>query len=48
MGMGEPLLNPNIFRAIEILSDPDYFNLSLRRINLSTVGILPSLERIIE
>lgn len=40
MGMGEPLLNaPAVYRAIEILTDPDQVGLGARRLTLSTVGI---------
>lgn len=39
MGMGEPLLNPNVFKAIEILTSPEYFNIGERHISLSTIGI---------
>ena len=48
MGMGEPLLNPNVFTAISDLTDPELFNFSQRRINVSTVGIVPELEKLIE
>eukprot|EP00371_Babesia_bovis_P003372 XP_001612019.1 radical SAM domain containing protein [Babesia bovis T2Bo] len=46
MGMGEPLSNPNVFRAINILSDNDLFAMSSRRLNISTVGILPGLKKL--
>ena len=40
MGMGEPLLNyKNVISALEILTDPNRFNISPRRITLSTAGI---------
>jgi 23S rRNA (adenine2503-C2)-methyltransferase len=43
MGMGEPLLNlDNVRDAIEILSE----SISLRRITVSTAGILPGIEAI--
>lgn len=46
MGQGEPLLNlDNVQKATRLLSDPEGFGLSLRRITLSTVG-LP--EKILE
>ncbi len=46
MGMGEPLLNMReVLKAIAILSDPNALGMPLRRITLSTVGIVP---RIIE
>ena len=40
MGMGEPLHNPiAVEQAIELLSDPRWFGLSLRSITLSSVGV---------
>ena len=47
MGMGEPLLNPNIFSAIGALTNKDLFNFSQRRISVSTVGIIPALYKLI-
>lgn len=44
--MGEPLSNPNVFRAISVLTDKRYFGLSPRRINVSTVGILPGIKKL--
>lgn len=47
MGMGEPFANPdNVFEALGILTGPDYFGLSPRRINVSTVGIIPQIKRL--
>ena len=47
MGMGEPLLNlPQILRAVRILSDPKGLGIPLRRIAVSTVGILPRIEEL--
>lgn len=45
MGMGEPLLNPDIFTALRVLTDPELFGLSQRRLTLSTVGIVPGIKR---
>jgi 23S rRNA (adenine2503-C2)-methyltransferase len=48
MGMGEPLANYDaLIEAIEILSAPWGFGLSGRRITVSTVGLLPQLERLV-
>jgi 23S rRNA (adenine2503-C2)-methyltransferase len=45
MGMGEPMLNlPQVTRAVEILADPKGVGVALRRITVSTVGILPRIE----
>jgi len=47
MGMGEPLANyDNTLKAIHLMHHPDAFKLSSRRITLSTVGLLPELERL--
>merc|ERR1719333_1368989 len=44
--MGEPLANPKIFDAIRVLTDPDLFGLSMRRMNVSTVGVLPGIHKL--
>jgi 23S rRNA (adenine2503-C2)-methyltransferase len=47
MGMGEPLANyENTLKAIELMVHPDAFKFSSRKITLSTVGLLPELERL--
>jgi 23S rRNA (adenine2503-C2)-methyltransferase len=47
MGMGEPLHNyDETMRALRILADEHGFGMSARRITLSTVGLLPALERL--
>ena len=47
MGMGEPLLNYDAtVAALRILMDPDAFAISPRKLTLSTVGILPALEKL--
>lgn len=44
MGMGEPLLNlPAVRKAIALLSDPDGICMSLRKITISTSGIVPGI-----
>ena len=46
MGMGEPFLNYDaVMRSIRILNDPDGFSLGARRFTVSTVGIVPGIER---
>jgi len=46
MGMGEPLHNfKGVTTALKILTDPDGFNLSTRKITVSTVGLVPAIER---
>jgi 23S rRNA (adenine2503-C2)-methyltransferase len=47
MGMGEPLQNyDSVLKAIEILSDDNGLAIPLRRITLSTAGLLPGIERL--
>jgi 23S rRNA (adenine2503-C2)-methyltransferase len=47
MGMGEPLLNADAtFAALRVLMDPKGFAVPPRKLTLSTVGILPALERL--
>ncbi|HEX5473832.1 MAG TPA: 23S rRNA (adenine(2503)-C(2))-methyltransferase RlmN [Vicinamibacterales bacterium] len=47
MGMGEPLHNYEAtMKALRILADEHGFGLSPRRMTLSTVGVLPGLERL--
>jgi 23S rRNA (adenine2503-C2)-methyltransferase len=49
MGMGEPLHNyDETMKALRILADEHGFNLPPRRVTLSTVGLLPALERLAE
>lgn len=49
MGMGEPLENyVEVVRALKILMDPLLFGLSARKITISTVGVVPSIKRLIE
>lgn len=47
MGMGEPLHNYDAtMKALRILADEHGLNVSARRVTLSTVGVLPGLERL--
>ena len=47
MGMGEPLLNlPQVLKAVAILADPRGVGVPLRRITVSTVGIVPRIEEL--
>jgi len=47
MGMGEPLANyANTLKAIELMTHPEAFKFSSRRVTLSTVGLIPELERL--
>ena len=47
MGMGEPLANyPALCRALTLLCARDGFGFSARRITVSTVGLVPGIERL--
>jgi len=47
MGMGEPLANyRNLKRSLEILTDDLGLNFSLRRITVSTCGLVPEMLRL--
>jgi len=47
MGMGEPLHNYDaVMKAMRMLCDPRGFALPPRRVTLSTVGLLPALEKL--
>jgi 23S rRNA (adenine2503-C2)-methyltransferase len=49
MGMGEPLLNyDNTVAALRVLMDPEGFAVAPRKLTLSTVGILPGLEKLMQ
>ncbi len=49
MGMGEPLLNyDNVMKAIDILQAPYGFNISKRKITVSTSGYIAGIKRLIE
>jgi 23S rRNA (adenine2503-C2)-methyltransferase len=47
MGMGEFLFNyKNTLKAIELMTHPDAFKFSSRRVTLSTAGLIPELEQL--
>ncbi|MFQ5926500.1 MAG: 23S rRNA (adenine(2503)-C(2))-methyltransferase RlmN [Terriglobia bacterium] len=47
MGQGEPLLNyEHVRRAVRLLADPNGMKIALRKITLSTVGIVPGIRRL--
>jgi 23S rRNA (adenine2503-C2)-methyltransferase len=49
MGMGEPLLNfDNVLPALRLMLDDHAYGLSRRRVTLSTVGIVPMIDRLRE
>ena len=48
MGMGEPFLNyKNVIKSCKIMYDSKGFNLSSKKITISTSGILPKIEKFI-
>ncbi len=49
MGMGEPLANyANTLRALQVFTDADWgMGISPRRVTLSTVGLVPQIEKLI-
>lgn len=49
MGMGEPMHNyRNVWTALRRLTDGDSFGLGARHITLSTVGLIPMIDRMAE
>ncbi|MDA3821106.1 MAG: 23S rRNA (adenine(2503)-C(2))-methyltransferase RlmN [Bacteroidales bacterium] len=49
MGMGEPLANrEHVFKAIEHLHHPEGLNISLRRMTMSTCGLIPGILALAE
>jgi 23S rRNA (adenine2503-C2)-methyltransferase len=47
MGMGEPLLNfQSVMKAVRVLGDPEGLGIPLRRITISTAGIVPGIVKL--
>lgn len=47
MGIGEPLDNyENVLKFLNLITDPDGFDISYRRITLSTCGLVPGILRL--
>jgi len=47
MGMGEPLANfENVVAALRLMLDDSAYGLSRRRVTLSTVGLVPGIDRL--
>lgn len=47
MGMGEPLKNYEpVVKSVQLLTNPDFLNISQRRITISTVGIVEGIRRL--
>lgn len=48
MGMGEPLDNfDNVMRFLELITDEKGLNISMRNISLSTCGLVPKIEELL-
>jgi 23S rRNA (adenine2503-C2)-methyltransferase len=49
MGMGEPLNNADrVFAAVRLLNDPDRLGIGARHITISTSGVVPGIDRMID
>jgi 23S rRNA (adenine2503-C2)-methyltransferase len=49
MGMGEPMLNyENVIKAIRIINDPKKLEKGARHLTISTCGIVPGIEKLIQ
>lgn len=49
MGMGEPMLNiNNVLKAIDLMGDEKGLNISKRKITVSTSGVIPGIERLLD
>ena len=49
MGMGEPLNNTDrVFDAVRLLNDPERLGIGARHITVSTSGVVPGIDRMIE
>ena len=49
MGMGEPFANyEEVMKAIHLMNYPDGLNLGMRRITISTCGLVPQIKRFAE
>jgi 23S rRNA (adenine2503-C2)-methyltransferase len=49
MGMGEPFMNyDEVMKAVRLINDNDKFNIGARHISVSTVGVVPGIEKFSE
>jgi len=49
MGMGEPLNNADgVFEAVRLLNDPERLGIGARHITVSTSGVVPGMDRMID
>lgn len=48
MGMGEPFMNyDNVMKALHVINDPEGLNIGARNITVSTSGICPGIEKLV-
>ena len=49
MGMGEPMLNlDNVIPALRLMLDDNAYGLSRRRVTVSTAGVIPGMDRLMD
>ena len=49
MGMGEPLNNADrVFEAVRLLNDPERLGIGARHITVSTSGVVPAMDRMVD
>ena len=49
MGMGEPLNNADrVFEAVRLLNDPARLGIGARHITVSTSGVVPGMDRMVD
>ena len=49
MGMGEPLNNTDrVFESVRLLNDPERLGIGARHITVSTSGVVPGIDRMVE
>src|SRR3990170_1409076 len=49
MGMGEPLNNADrVFEAVRLLNDPDRLGIGARHLTISTSGVVPGMDRMVD
>ena len=47
MGMGEPFLNyDNVIKAVKIINEKKFLNIGIRRITISTCGLVPEIKKL--
>jgi 23S rRNA (adenine2503-C2)-methyltransferase len=49
MGMGEPFDNAdNVLKSLQLITSPEYLAIANKHVTVSTVGVIPQLEHLIE